>query len=69
MENTRGDSLHCSLVDMTLKANLMVHSQWLNLLERSPGVQSLLLEVMDSLALPWWRSALLNLFNLCLSWE
>ena len=60
MAKSRGDSLHCSLVHMTLEANLMVHSQLLNLLERSPGVQSPLLEVV---ALPWWRSALLNLFN------
>ena len=39
MTKSRGDSLHCSLVRMTLEANLMVHSQLL-LLGRSPGVQS-----------------------------
>ena len=75
MKKSRGDSLHCSLVHMTLEANSMVHSQWLNLLGRSPGVQSPLLEVMgcpvrsSRLHFPWWRSALLNLFNLCLSWN
>ena len=40
MKKSRGDSQHCSLVYMTLEANSMVHSQWLNLLGRSPGVQS-----------------------------
>ena len=46
MTKSRGDSLHCSLVRMTLEANLMVHSQLLNLLGRSQGVQNPLLEVM-----------------------
>ena len=40
MKKSRSDSLRCSLVRMTLEANSMVHSQWLNLLGRFPSVQS-----------------------------
>ena len=45
MKKSLGDSLHCSLVQRTLEANSMVLSKWLNLLGRSPDVQSPLLGV------------------------
>ena len=67
MKKSRGDSLQYSLVHTTWESNSMVHSQWLNLLWRFPGVQSLgsdgLPHSFIKVVFPLWRSAWLKLFN------